>query len=44
MLSRAEIPEQLPILTIEWSLPLEFDKINKEELVLQKKTSLSKIV
>ena len=37
MLSQAKIPEQLPILTIEWSLQLEFDKINKEELVLQQK-------
>ena len=43
MLSRAKIPEQLPILTIEWSLPLEFDKINKEELVLQQKQVLLKL-
>ena len=43
MLSRAKIPEQLPILTIEWSLPLEFDKINKEEIVLQQKQVFPKL-
>ena len=43
MLSQAKIPEQLPILTREWSLPLEFDKINKEERVLQQKQVFPKL-
>ena len=43
MLSRAKIPEQLPILTIEWSLPLELDKINRGTCIATK-TSFSKIV
>ena len=35
MLSRAGIPTPLPVLVVEWDLPLTFDDITKEELIIQ---------
>ena len=37
MLSRVRIPEPLPVLIVEWDLPLVFDKISKEQLIEHQK-------
>ena len=37
MLSRVRIPEPLPVLVVEWDLPLVFDKISKAQFVEHQK-------
>ena len=44
MLSRARIPTPLPVLVVEWDLPLTFDNITKEELIKQQQQHFSDLL